>query len=209
MPCMAFHQSIETYSRSELASVARVDVALWTKCMTLWNTPDGFRDRFDICPIQPQALKDRFLGVCPPGTAYFIRDPNTLVRFPYVDPRRDHESFAYLLLCEFIPFDTESQLLQNHPTYAAAAIHHGLADTLDKVRHHVTRHCKYVFASATITEDHVDQIAAGMHSAQPPPPLHHDVVLDLPRAHAIATEATAALPPTSSSTRLKTRCSLP
>ena len=114
------------------------------------------QDLSALCPLDNVEWRARFIGVNQLGQAYFWRPDRELVRFPYVDPRRDPEGFAYNVLCENIAFDSESQLEPPYfPSHGVAAIHIGLLDTYDKLEAAVTRHCKFVFNSATLQPDEV------------------------------------------------------
>lgn len=128
--------------------------------------------------------------------AYFWRKPSNLVRFPWVDPRKDFETFCFHLLCEDLSFTSELFVTNGLTTFSAAAVAAGIIDTYDKLHDRIAAHCKYMFASSTLTED--DILMAYNH-------LFHDVHdvelaqtcdfhLDVERATAIRDEAADLLP---------------
>lgn len=99
-------------------------------------------------------------------------------------------------MCELQPFDNKSQFLHQYTSYAHAAVTLGFVDTPAKLSYHVARHCKYIYASTSLTQAHVDEISASMLSDSLPQvaPDPHVRQLDMGRATAMAEEASAALP---------------
>ena len=98
----------------------------------------------DMCPVDLEAWRRRFIGVTPGGLAFFWREAGELVRFPYVDPREDFEAFAYCVLCECVPFFSEADFILAFGSYGRAAVQLKLIDTIDKLNEQVLLPCTCV-----------------------------------------------------------------
>lgn len=136
----------------------------------------------------------RFIAVSPQGIAYFWRKRDDLVRFPFVDPRADLESFAFHVLCEHVSFRQEGEFIQRFGTHARAAYALGMFDTFDKLNAHVCRHVKWRFASASLTLEQVMHISTQVLGPQRGPAPRQVARMDAMRAQALSAEAAAALP---------------
>jgi hypothetical protein len=124
---------------------------------------DGAANRFQLSPLSDDPFPTNFIVVSPQDLAYFWRNPEHIIRFPYADPTTDLEAFAFILLCEHVPFDSELGLRDPADgRYSTTAKYLGLLDTIDKVRTHMTRHAKYRFASKYLTEDRLLQVASAL-----------------------------------------------
>ena len=125
----------------------------------------------ELCPVDSVEYRNRFIGVSPSdlGLAYFWRDARELVRFPWCDPRKNFDTFCFYVLCEHCAFTTEQAFLTNHGSYRAAAVHEGILDTYDKLQLEYEKHCKYVFASATLTSEHMLSAYNLLFDAEHPP----------------------------------------
>jgi hypothetical protein len=193
MICCNFHRRVQCFSRSQLNNQSKVVPQKWAAALAAWNTDKGLACRAELCPVNNKKLRKRFIGVSRQGLAYFWRPKQDLVRFPVIDPRKNIESFCYILLCEHCAFDTERSFKLHYPTYALAAYHLGLVDTFDKLQSHVARHIKYMYASKSLTVEHILELAhAIMLPAMPAPSTMN--CLDTLRAQAICAEAIGHMP---------------
>jgi hypothetical protein len=193
MICCDFHRREQCFSRSQLNSHSKVVPQKWSAAKAAWNTDKGLTDRKHFCPVKKSKFFKRFIAVSKEGLAYFWRPKRDLVRFPVIDPRKNIESFCYILLCEHCTFDTERSFKLHHPTYALAAYNLGLVDTFDKLQSHVARHIKYMYASKSLTVEHILELAHAIILPAMPAPNTINF-LDMLRAQAICAEAVDCMP---------------
>lgn len=180
MACAAFHRRIATYSISQLRKLVAANADRWAAARPRWDEVIAPYDLRSLCPValgDPHDIDSwgcRVMGIHrDDNLAYFWRRTDEFVRFPYVDPRRDDnlEAFAFMVICECMAFDSEHEFLKPHSahdTYAQAAFALGLLDTPDKLQCHLERHCKYRFASSTVSPE--DCISVFQRIADIPPP---------------------------------------
>lgn len=193
--CVDFHRQVVLYSKYQLNALSKVNDDDWDTAIHYFNEVAGMVNRHGLCPVHG-ALSNDFIGVSDLGLAYFWRKPHNLVRFPWVDPRKDFQSFCYHLLCENMYFSQELHVKNGHSTYSAAAYAAGIIDTWDRLYDCMAAHCKYVFASATLTDDDIQDAWHGMfeHDDADDLPPSCDFELDIARAAAIHDEASDLLP---------------
>ena len=183
----AFHRRIVSYSVNQLRARATVHDGRWAQARAVWGTAEAAVDLFHKCPATPGDADDedswgnRFIGVhADDNVAFFWRHNNEIVRFPYVDPRKpgNLEPFAFMVINKCCAYDSECEFLAPltaSNTYAHAAFAMGLIDTPAKLQAHLERHCKYQFASATVSPE--DSMAIFERIANVPPPLATEAAL--------------------------------
>jgi hypothetical protein len=142
-------------------------------CADTYHTLNGVINPFPV----NSTLHTRFLVVSSTGILYLQRPPDTIVRFPKVNPFKDPDTWAFMLLCRHIPFwNVES--LATEGLYIPSAIQYGIIDTPEKIAQLLRDNHAQRFKSASLTDDNIATFVQSLHACTAPPSIPQIVRID-------------------------------
>jgi hypothetical protein len=110
LSCLQFHEKIQSLTKSQaklMCSEFSPQLHAMAKraaenCADTYETLNGVINPFPVS----SALRSRSLVVSSTGILYLKRPPHIIVRFPRVNPFKDPDAWAFMLLCQYILFGT-------------------------------------------------------------------------------------------------------